>query len=70
MLGFEVAGEDSVFHPAEANILGSKARIMVSSPEVSRPVAVRYAFRNFIESNLTNTFGYPAFPYRSDDRPL
>lgn len=70
VLGFEVAGEDSVFHPAEANILGSKARIMVSSPEVSRPVAVRYAFRNFIENNLTNTFGYPAFPYRSDDRPL
>jgi len=70
VLGFEVAGDDRVFHPAEANILGAKSRIMVSSPEVARPMAVRYAFRNFIESNLTNTLGYPAFPYRSDDWPL
>ena len=68
--GFEVAGEDRVFYPAEANILGSKSRIMVSSEKVSKPVAVRYAFRNFMESNLHNTLGYPAFPYRSDDWPI
>lgn len=70
VLGFEVAGEDRVFHPAQAAVLAAKNRIMVSSPQVDRPVAVRYAFHNFMESNLSNTLGYPAFPYRSDGWPL
>ena len=70
VLGFEIAGEDRIFYIAEANILGAKSKIIVSSPEVSKPIAIRYAFRNYIECNLQNTLGYPAFPYRSDDWEL
>lgn len=29
-------------------------------------VAVRYAFHNLPEGNLTNTLGLPAFPFRTD----
>ena len=70
VLGFEIAGEERIFYIAEANILGAKSKIIVSSPEVSKPIAIRYAFRNYIECNLQNTLGYPAFPYRSDDWEL
>ncbi|MDE6778935.1 MAG: sialate O-acetylesterase [Alistipes sp.] len=64
--GFELAGEDGVFHPAEGCIVKGKPQVEVSSPEVAAPVAVRYAFRNYIPSNLHNTLGQPAFPFRSD----
>lgn len=64
--GFELAGPDGVFHPAEGRIVKSKPIVEVSSPEVPEPVAVRYAFRNFIPTNLHNTLGQPVFPFRSD----
>ena len=64
--GFELAGEDRVFHPAEAKLNFKEKCVDVVCPEVSRPVAVRYAFRNQIRSNLTNTVGIPAYPFRSD----
>lgn len=64
--GFELAGEDGVFHPAEGRIVKSKPVVEVTSKEVAAPVAVRYAFRNFLPSNLHNTLGQAAFPFRSD----
>lgn len=71
LLGFEIAGADRVFHPAEARVVHRSydfsRRVEVWSEAVSEPVAVRYAFRNIVEVNLTNTIGLPAFPFRSDE---
>jgi sialate O-acetylesterase len=61
---FELAGNDRVFHPASAAIDGD--RVLVRSPEVPDPVAVRYAWRNAPEANLYNGAGLPAAPFRSD----
>lgn len=63
--GFEIAGSDRVFHKANASISGNS--VTVWSDEVKEPVAVRYAFRNYIENNLHNMFGVPAVPFRTDD---
>jgi sialate O-acetylesterase len=61
---FEVAGPDRVFHPAKAVIQGNT--LLVQSPLVRQPVAVRYAWRNAPEANLYNGAGLPAAPFRSD----
>jgi sialate O-acetylesterase len=61
---FWVAGEDKQFFPAKALIAGS--HIIVTSPNVVRPVAVRYAFTNDVVTNLLNKEGYPMFPFRTD----
>jgi sialate O-acetylesterase len=62
--GFTMAGEDKVFHPAQAEIHGKT--IVVHSAEVPRPVAVRYGWANMPEGNLFNRAGLPASPFRSD----
>ena len=63
--GFEVAGEDKVFHPAEG--VAHKYTIRVHSEEVSAPVAVRYCFRNWAEATLFSAWGIPLLPFRTDD---
>jgi sialate O-acetylesterase len=63
--GFAVAGEDRVFHPAEARIEGEA--IVVTSTAVARPVAVRYGWSNAPAATLRNGAGLPAAPFRSDD---
>ena len=65
--GFELAGEDHVFYPATARICRDCRSIDVTSPHVSRPVAVRYGMKNWSEATLYNCFGLPASPFRSDD---
>lgn len=62
---FEVAGADRVFRGASARIEGET--LLVSSPEVKLPIAVRYGWRNAPEANLHNGAGLPAPPFRSDD---
>lgn len=62
---FEVAGPDKVFHPAKAVIKAES--VVVSAPEVPSPVAVRYAFRDFVVGQLYNTEGLPASSFRSDN---
>ena len=66
--GFEVAGEDQKFYPAQAKIEGDE--VIVQAAEVPHPVAVRYAFNNSPEANLYNGANLPAEPFRSDDWPL
>lgn len=61
----ELAGADRVFHPAVARI--DQGTLLVTSPQVHDPVAVRYAWRNAPEANLYNGAGLPAVPFRSDD---
>lgn len=63
--GFSIAGADQVFHWADARIVGNQ--IIVSSSSVSDPKAVRYAWANNPESNLTNQAGLPASPFKTDD---
>ena len=65
--GFEMAGADRKFHPAKARIVDKEAKLVVECEEVPEPIAVRYAFHSWYETNLTNTFGLPAQPFRTDN---
>ena len=71
--GFEVAGSDRVFHPAKASHFWQPGGgywdecIVISSPDVRQPVAVRYCFRNWQLGNLANQGGLPLFPFRTDN---
>lgn len=61
---FTIAGEDMVFHPAKARVSGAK--VVVTSDKVKAPVAVRYAFDNFVTGDLFGTDGLPVSSFRSD----
>lgn len=63
--GFSIAGRDHKFHWAKAEIQGDK--VVVSSPKVLYPVAVRYAWADNPVCNLYNGAGLPASPFRTDD---
>ena len=65
--GFEIAGEDRMFHKAEAHVIPGQKCVKVSSEAVAKPVAVRYGFRDFCSGNLTGARNLPAFPFRTDD---
>ncbi len=66
--GFEVAGEDRVWHPASAQIEWGTNDILVSSPEVPSPVAVRYAWHNWpAGANVVTDSGLPLPPFSSVD---
>lgn len=65
--GFAIAGADKKFVWAEAVIDGDE--IVVSSPAVPNPVAVRYGWADNPEVNLVNGAGLPASPFRTDDWP-
>jgi sialate O-acetylesterase len=65
---FAIAGADQKFVSAEARIVGDT--VVVSSPEVSAPAAVRYAWDNYPDGcNLWNAAGLPASPFRTDRWP-
>ena len=61
---FEIAGANNAFYPAKAVISGSS--VSVSSPMVKEPVAVRYAFKDFIVGDLFNTEGLPASSFTTE----
>jgi sialate O-acetylesterase len=65
--GFEIAGEDKVFHPANAEIETANARLAVSSEDVPNPVAVRYLYKNYAEASLFSIYGIPVTPFRTDN---
>lgn len=62
--GFTVAGANGEFQPADAVIKGDA--VVVSSPAVPEPVAVRYGWANMMNCNLANSEGLPASPFRMD----
>ena len=64
--GFEIAGADKVFHPANAYV-HSYREVKVSSDKVKEPVAVRYAYRNFIPCDFMSVLGLPVVPFRTDN---
>ena len=71
--GFEIAGDDKVFYPAQAQHFWQPGggywdeAIKVSSPQVKKPVAVRYCFKNFQIGNVKNGANLPLFPFRTDN---
>lgn len=67
LLGFQVAGEDGKFVPANATVQGDE--VVVSSESVSKPVSVRYGWKNYEVLNFFNKAGLPASPFRTDDEP-
>jgi sialate O-acetylesterase len=64
LTGFLLCGADKKFVRAEARIEGDK--VVVSSPDVKKPIAIRYAWERNPECNLANKEGLPASPFRSD----
>lgn len=64
---FEIAGENKVFHRAEAYIDESRSAVVVSSRFVTIPKAVRYAFRDYIQGDLFGICGLPVPSFRTDD---
>ena len=62
--GFTIAGADHKFHWADAKIVGNY--VEVSSKDVPRPLAVRYAWAHNPLGNLYNSAGLPASPFRTD----
>lgn len=62
---FLIAGVDSVFRKAVVIVKGNT--LIVSSPEITKPVAVRYAWSNIEEGTLFNKEGLPASSFRTDN---
>jgi sialate O-acetylesterase len=62
---FEIAGADKIFYPAQALI--RNGTVQLTSPQVLKPVAVRYAFKDFVNGELFSVEGYPVSSFRTDD---
>ena len=67
LCGFQIAGADRLWHWADAAIEGEE--VVVSSPAVPHPIAVRYAWGANPVCNLFNAADLPAQPFRTDDWP-
>ena len=64
LIGFEIAGSDKIFIPADAKIIGDK--IKVSAAGISKPKYVRYAWRDTSGASLFNQEGLPASSFTTD----
>ena len=68
--GFYIAGEDRVWHHADARVDANTATVTVWSEQVNAPVAVRYAISNLPNGTLMNGREIPAYPFRTDTWPI
>ena len=68
LAGFSICGEDHKFVWAQSKIEGRT--LVVWSPNVPKPVAVRYAWAECPPVNLVNGDGLPASGFRTDDWPV
>ncbi len=62
---FYIAGENKIFYKANVKQEGNK--ILLNSPKVKTPLAVRYNWANNANAILFNSHGLPALPFRTDD---
>ena len=62
--GLVIAGPDMEFHSAQATAQGN--RLVVWSPQVAMPVAVRYGWANCPPNNLRGRDDLPVAPFRTD----
>lgn len=78
LIGFEIAGEDHIFHPGKATITPNKPLlndnnenepfvIVVATLKIKNPIAVRYLFKSFSNGNILNGCDLPLLPFRTDD---
>ncbi len=63
VVGFEVTGEDGVYHQAHATI--ENDAVILHSPDVPSPVAIRYGWKGNPDCNLVNSAQLPASPFRA-----
>ncbi|MDV7187992.1 sialate O-acetylesterase [Lutibacter sp. TH_r2] len=66
LTNFEIAGDDGVFHLAEAKIVEKGKILQVWSNKVSNPKNVRYGWTSYIEGSLFNTAGLPASAFSTE----
>ena len=66
VLGFEVEYKDGSSAKVAAKVSAKSDAVLLSVPRSDEAVAVKYAYRNYIESNLLNIYGLPAFPFRKE----
>ena len=59
--GFEIAGVDGQYHPAQARIEGQS--VVVSSDQIGEPAHLRYAWEGFPPCSLYNKEEFPALPF-------
>ncbi|GGA69388.1 9-O-acetylesterase [Flavobacterium palustre] len=64
VLGFELAGEDKIFHPAKTVV--RRKSVVLTSDKVTKPVAVRYLFKDFAKAELFSAGGLPVSSFRTD----
>ena len=64
LMGFTMAGPNGHFHAAHGEI--EENTVVVTIPDVEKPVAVRYAWERAPDGNLVNDEGLPASPFRTD----
>lgn len=64
--GFEISEDDKIFYPADAKIV-NRSQVFVKSDRVPAPVAVRYAWRNWVVGTLYGVNLLPASSFRTDD---
>lgn len=64
LYGFAIAGADKIFRWADAKIDGKT--VVISSGDISKPVAIRYAWAKNPQANLYNKAGLPASPFKTD----
>jgi sialate O-acetylesterase len=70
LTGFAIAGADQKFVWAKAEISKDGKTVIVSSPDVLQPVAVRYGWADYPVVNLWNLNDLPASPFRTDNFPM
>jgi sialate O-acetylesterase len=63
--GFEIAGKDNQFYPADARIVG--ATVVLASMSVVRPTQVRFNWTENVSNNFTNNTNIPALPFRTSN---
>jgi len=66
LANFEIAGSDKIFYPAKATIVEG-GKVEVENATVRSPVAVRYAFKNWVTGDLYNAAGFPSSSFRTDN---
>ena len=66
--GFAICGQDGKFVWADAEI--DLGQVIVGSPQIKKPIAVRYGWADYPVVNLFSRDGLPASPFRTDDFPI
>lgn len=64
LVNFEIAGSDTIYTPAKAKIT-KQGTVLVWSRKVKNPIAVRYAFKDYVKGELFNNYGLPASTFQT-----